>query len=270
MKYFFILFLLSCVIIYSCNSNNPVTQSNESTPSDYKKIDSVSSGNWKFIIMSATAQTLNYGYNDIGFKVFKNGAEMNSGYVKYSPTMTHTGVSGHACPVSPVFNFNQDKGLFTGYVCYTMYSDSLSIWKGCYNYNNEIRIDSIPFSVYYLLFDNIKIWTDNAGGHSYVLSLISPTSPALGLNNYSVMLHRTDDDFIFNEVNDATFGIYVLMVTHGHSSSNNICPVSQGNGKYTGQVNFTMSGKWAVYDTLKIGGSDITNNNPPKFNFAVQ
>ena len=61
-----------------------------------------------------------------------------------------------------------------------------------------------------------------------------------------------------------------MMVTHGHSSSNNINPVSQGNGKYSGQVNFSMTGKWAVYDTLKINGNDITNNEPQKFNFSVQ
>jgi hypothetical protein len=270
MKYLSLLIFFTCIIIYSCNSSNPVTPKSETIVSNYVNIDSVQSGTWKFIINSGTAQTLNYGYNDIGFKVYNNGAEMTTGYVKYNPVMTQNGGTGCSSPVSPVFNYNADQHLFTGYVCFTQYSDTGKTWQGFYDYNGVAKIDSVPFTVYYYLYDNIKTWTDATGGHSYVLTLINPTSPTLGLNSYSVMLHKTDDNTNFSEVDNATFGIYVLMVTHGHSSSNNVNPVYQSNGKYTGQINFSMSGKWAVYDTLKINGSDITNNQPQKFNFSVQ
>ena len=268
MKYIFILFLF-CIVLYSCKSNNPVTPENNTVPANYTKIDSVQSGNWKFVMFSATSQTLNYGYNDIGFKVYNNGAEMNSGYVKYTPVMIRPGVSGYSSPVKSSFNYNSDAGIFTGYVCFTMYSDTNSFWKGCYDYNGVEKIDSIPFTVLYQLYDNIRVWTDNSSGHTFVLSLIKPLAPSVGLNDISFMLHRTDDEINYSEVDNAGMVIYPYMVGHGHTSSGNINPTSSGGGLYEGKVNFTMNSKWNVYDTIRVSGTIVTNNNPPYFNFAV-
>lgn len=266
----FLLLIICCIFLYSCKSNNPVSSDNEIIPANYVKVDSVYTGSWKFVLWSATSSKLNYGYNEIGFKVYNGATEMKDGYFKYIPVMTHIGVSGHGCPVKSNLSYNSDLGLFNGYVCLTMYSDSVSVWKASYDYNGAAKIDSVPFYINNSSNDYIRIWTDLAGSNNYIMTLVSPLTPQLGLNNYSVMLHSTHDDVTYTEIDNASFGILVWMVAHGHTSSNNINPVSKGGGKYTGQVNFTMSGGWTVYDTIKVGGTDITNNNPPRFNFKVE
>ena len=49
---------------------------------------------------------------------------------------------------------------------------------------------------------------------------------------------------------DVAITIYPEMPSMGHSSPNNVDPVSTGNGHYKGTVNFTMTGWWRINLTL--------------------
>jgi hypothetical protein len=268
MKYLLLL-LFAGIIFYSCKSDNTIIN-NSTEPSQYYKIANAESGNIKFEIWSATGQNLFFGYNDIGFKVYINGAEKTDGFVKYKPLMIHfPGQTGHSSPTSASFFYNSTNKLFTGYVCFSMISDSSGQWTGYYNYNNESYVDSIPFSV---LYSSAQLtgWDDIPGGNSYILTLLNPKEPSLGLNDFECILHKDIGDNNYAEVDMAEMITKPWMITHGHGSSNNVNPVSQGNGRYKGKVNFTMPGNWIVYDTIKINNTLITKSTPPKFNFDVQ
>jgi hypothetical protein len=179
------------------------------------------------------------------------------------------GDRGHSSPVSEYFYYNTEKSLFEGYVNFIMVSDSSGIWAGYYKYNDTTKIDSIPFYVGVLQSNLMKSWS-NANQKSYVLTLINPQNPKLGLNNFTVMLHQTTDYIRYTEVDSAQMSIYPWMVTMGHSSSSNVNPVFLQKGRYEGKVNFNMAGEWDVYDTIKVSGSNITNIPPPKFTFTAQ
>jgi hypothetical protein len=263
-----LLIIAAAITFYSCNTENPVTNTSDGVV--YYKVSTQESGSVKFEVWSATGQNLYYGYNDIGFKVFVNGTEKTDGFVKFKPLMIHfPGQTGHSCPRSDYFYYDNTKSLFRGYVCFSMISDSSGEWTGYYNYNNQSFVDSLPFMVQYSAAQLLG-WDDVLGGNSYVLTLIKPNNPALGLNDFECMLHKDIGNNDFAEVDSAQMIIKPWMVTHGHGSSNNTNPVLIGGGRYKGKTNFTMPGGWLVYDTIRVNNVLVTKNNPPSFRFEVQ
>jgi hypothetical protein len=269
MKHIIPLLLLSGFFLYSCN-NDPVSQQNEIIPSNYSQISTVESGGIKFEMWSATGNGLFFGYNDIGFKVFINGTEQKSGFARFNPKMYHyLGSPMHSSPVKKSFPYDNNTGLFLGYACFTMLSDSVSFWYADYNYNDEYHVDSVLFYVNYLESNQMKIWDDMIGGHTYLLSLINPTKAVLGFNTFKCLMHRTNDDKNFIEVDSAEMFIRPWMQSHGHGSSNNVNPEFKGNGIYEGKASFTMPGTWMVYDSIKIKGAFVTRVPPPFFSFDI-
>lgn len=268
LKYLTILIVF--IIFTGCNSNSPVDPANNNTNSNYVKINTIEQGTAKFEQYSASGSVLNYGYNDIGFKVFVSGVEKKTGSVYYQPKMFHfLGSPWHSSPVSTVFNYDSDKQMFMGYASFTMISDSTGSWFGFYNYNNEAFIDSVRFTVSVNTTNQVRAWDDMVGGHTYVLSLIEPMNAKVGLNNMSFILHQTNNDKVYTEVNGAEMFIKTWMPSHGHGSSNNVNPASTGNGRYSGKANFSMSGGWEVYDSIVYNGGTITKSPSPKFLFDV-
>jgi YtkA-like len=266
----FIILILSGILLAGCNSNSPVDPSNNNTNSSYTKINTFENGTTKFELWSASGTSLYYGYNDIGFKVFLSGVEQQSGFAKFYPKMYHSlGSPMHSAPVDSSFIYDSGKQLFAGYVCFTMISDSLSFWFGDCNYNNTAHVDSIRYNVTSNLTNQMRYWDDIVGGHTYLLTIIEPQNAKVGLNNLSFVLHQTNNDKNFYEVNGADMYIRPWMPSHGHGSSSNVNPASLGGGKYTGKVNFSMSGGWEVYDSIAYNGGVITGNNSQKFTFDV-
>ncbi len=262
-----IIILLAGILFTGCKSDNFVDTGGTSN-NNYVKINSIENGNTKFEVWSSTGSMLYYGYNDIGFKVFIGGTEKKTGVVMFQPKMFHfPGSPWHSSPVSSSFNYDVDKQHFSGYVCFTMISDSSGSWFGDFNYNNEAQIDSVMFTVTTNSTNQVRAWDDINGGHTYVLSLIEPMSAKVGLNNLTYILHQTNNDKIYTEVNGAEMFIRTWMPTHGHGSSNNVNPLTLGGGKYSGKANFSMSGGWEVYDSIAYNGGTITKMPHPKFVF---
>ena len=73
-----------------------------------------------------------------------------------------------------------------------------------------------------------------------------------------IILHKTPDQENYTEVNNAQMFIRPWMPSHGHGSSNNMNPVFTSNGKYEGKANFTMPGKWYVYDSIVVNNQTIS------------
>ncbi len=90
------------------------------------------------------------------------------------------------------------------------------------------------------------------------VTLIQPTTPKIGLNNFEISIHKKDM-MDFPAVNDYTVEIEPTMPSMGHGSPNNVNPVNTTLGHYVGKVNFTMTGLWNVKLTLKKNGVTIDN-----------
>jgi hypothetical protein len=258
-------FSLVAVIFFACNSNNPVTP--PVTSSSYNNIFTSESGNVKFELWSATSSTLTSGYNDIGFKVYVNNQKMTSGFVKFFPKMYHTfyGSPMHSTPVSPVYSYNSEKDLFLGYASYNMGSDSTSRWYGWFNYNDVNKIDSVQMNVVTSPYTQIKVFTDNSTETNVYMTLMAPMNPKQGLNDFQIIVHRTVNEINYWEADSLEMFIRTWMPLMGHSSSDNVNPVSYGGGVYKGKVNLNMSGQWYVYDSLRYNNQFITPTPPPRY-----
>lgn len=268
-KTVYLLPLLLAALIYSCHLGDSVTSGSENGLT-FLKLYTVERDSVKFEVYSAEGNSMYYGYNDIGFKVYVSGSEKKNGYVKYYPVMYHAlGGPGHSSPVSEKYNYNSDYGLFTGYVCFTMISDSSSYWYADYNYNDTSFVDSVYFQVGTSDGKQLSYWDDVNGGNTYCLTLIKPMSAAMGSNIISFMLHRTNDDKRFYEVDSASMFLKTYYVIGIVTSTGNVNPVWKGNGRYEGSVNLTKSGKWHVQDTIYYNNNRITKTTPPDFILTV-
>ena len=266
-RYIFCAVILTALTFEACNSGSPVT-----TPpvqSSYVKIITAEQGSTKFEVYSATSSTMVNGYNDIGFKVYTNGTEMTSGYVTFFPKMYHhfNGSPYHSTPCSPKFYYSSDKQMFMGYTTFMMWTDTNADWFGWYNYNGTSSVDSAKFIVN--LSDNaqVKTFVDNSTETIIYLTLVAPLNPKQGLNDFQILAHRTYNELTYWEADSLEMYIRTWMPLMGHSSSDNVNPVSLGGGLYKGKVNYNMSGQWYVYDSIKYNGGIITPAPPPKFIF---
>lgn len=267
-KYLYLFILAGLVVLNSCKSNSPV--SNDPPEGNYFKVYTIEQSGIKLEMYSATANRLVTGYNDLGFKVFVNNQEKQTGFLKFFPKMYHNiGGTMHSSPTSPNFLYDQDKSMFMGYASFFMLSDSNSNWYGFYNYNNSESVDSVWFSVDTASFAQIRYFVDYTAGDSYFITLVSPFNPKQGPNVLKCLLHKSNDDINYTQIDNAEMFIRPWMETMGHGSSNNVNPAYKGGGIYEGNANFNMSGIWYVYDSIKVSGNFITGSPPPKFTFDV-
>lgn len=258
-KIILILIFFVSTLYLSCKSENPVNTGE--VTNDYIKILTIDSGNYRIELYNRISNVLYVGYNEIGFKVFSNGIEEKTGFLKYRPVMYHLNGYGHTTPVQSDFYYDNSVGLFTGYVCYSMLSDSTSMWFGDYNYNNQFSINHRQFDVILGIGSQMRIWLDLNTNILYYMTLYSPKNPQIGLNNFKVILHKTVDNYIYSEVDSAKMFIRPWMPSHGHGSSNNSNPILLNHGRYEGVVNFTMPGQWFVYDSIVVNNSTISTSS---------
>ena len=253
----YLLLILSAFLFASCSKNDTVAPTEP--VNNYSKVLTVDSANFKIEMYNANSSILYVGYNEIGFKVYSNNVELKTGFFKYTPVMFHTSGPGHATPVQNQFNYDNSKGMFTGYVCYSMLSDTTSFWFADYNYNNEFHFKKKQFNVVLGIGNQMRIWYNTYDSLLYNLTLITPKDPVVGLNDFKVILHTTADQTSYSEVSNARMYIRPWMPTHGHGSSSNVNPVFTSYGKYEGKANFTMPGQWYVFDSIIVNNQTITN-----------
>lgn len=266
-RYILVLLFIS-LIISSCSNDNPVTTENN-TPTDYVKILTAETGSNKFEVYSLSSNNFIYGFNDLGIKVYINNTEQTSGFVKFRSTMWH-GLGGpfHSIPSSDKFIYDSTKNMFTGYSIFIMY-DTTAFWTSDLNYNDALFIDSTLIDPSYSIKTQIYGWDNTVVQHTYFLTMIAPSAPRVGLNEVDFMLHQTNTMVDYTEVNDAQMYIRPWMEAMGHGSSNNTDPVMVSPGRYKGTANFNMAGEWFLYDSIKVGGTFITNSPSPKFIMQV-
>ncbi|MFZ4592247.1 MAG: FixH family protein [Ignavibacteria bacterium] len=253
----YLLLLISAILFASCNKENIVTPTDP--VSNYSKVLTIDSANVKIEMYNENSSILYVGYNEIGFKIFSNNVELKTGFLKYAPIMFHTSGPGHSTPVQSEFTYDNSKGMFTGYVCYSMLSDSsTSFWFADYNYNNEFYFKRKQFDVVLGTGNQMRIWFDAVNNVLYYLTLITPKDPKVGLNDFKIILHKTIDQSSYTEVSNAQMFIRPWMPSHGHGSSSNVNPVFTSYGKYEGKANFTMPGQWFVYDSIVVNNQTIS------------
>jgi len=261
--------VICSVVLFNCGNDTiiyqpPVTET-------YYKVASADSGILKFEIWSATNDSMQTGYNKVGFKVFESGGPKTSGYVKFKAKMYHTGAQDlHQTPTEPKYNYNPSLEMFTGYIIMLMPSDSTGHWFGFYNYNDAMNVDSVNFDVGLNFPQKFKIFVDLNNNFSYLITVLEPVYAVRGVNNFKFMMHESADFLSFTQVNGAQNYTRTWLDSLGHTSAGNINPVDGGTGYYEGKLNFDYGGIWRVYDSVYYNSNLITHNGTPWLVFVVE
>lgn len=210
------------------------------------------------------------GYNNIVVVLYDSlnlKEKITDAHIRFLPQMTMKMgemTKKHACPIeNPQETAEND--VFRGAIVFTMASDANGSWKLAvlvhhhkYDKEGEIVFDvnvENPDAAVLKMFT-----TQDADSARLILSMAEPSVPKIGMNDIEFTIHKMKDMMSFPPDDSYTIEIKPEMPTMGHGSPNNVNPVNIGNGHYKGKVNFTMTGTWRIYLTIKKNGNVIAEN----------
>ncbi|MFA5575211.1 MAG: FixH family protein [Brumimicrobium sp.] len=256
MKKIILLSLAGVVALTSCKKDeieetNPI---NEQSVFTLIKKDTTS--NDYVVSLFAKTSSIEVGYNNLYVSV-KNldGTNIENATVTFDPIMD-MGTMSHGSPlIQPVYKSGSK--MYEGVVIFTMPTGDMGTWTMSIDVNGG----STTFPI---VVETSKPNTKYVGsytgtdGEKYIVSIVKPFSWSVGMNDVSIMIHhRMMDSFI--AVDDFHVVMDPQMMSMGHGSPNNISPTSDGNGYYSGEVNFTMTGDWRLnFDLIRNGDTIVT------------
>lgn len=115
---------------------------------------------------------------------------------------------------------------------------------------------------------NLIATQTGSDGQTYMITLVQPLKPQIGMNNLELLIDKQNDDMIYSPVNNFKIQFTPKMpAMEDMTSTNNQNPILLANGHYIGKVNFTMTGDWKLDIDLLNGQNTIVNNAYLEFTF---
>ncbi|MBS1738357.1 MAG: FixH family protein [Bacteroidetes bacterium] len=194
------------------------------------------------------------------FKVYASlvnsgGDNIKNAVITYS-TLMQMDMMAHASPVEqPVFS-NEEK-MYIGAVVFSMPSSPMNTWVVKVSVNGEEKI--FPINVPASTTKNTGSYT-GTDGKAYLVTIVPPQKWQVGLNDFEILINQRLDMMHFPVVENLQVSLTTEMPSMGHSSPNNINPVSIGNGHYKGKANFTMTGDWRLHFQIKSNDVVLIND----------
>ncbi|WP_417444380.1 hypothetical protein [Joostella sp.] len=214
------------------------------------------------------------GYNNITTRILDKSTEqyVENADIDWSPVMDMETMS-HSCPASDVDKMDNYNTLYNGYIVFQMTNDDGSGWTLSLDYtiDNAAYEASSTITVNRSETQNVIVFSDDTSKR-YVLALVEPSEPIIGVNEMVVGLYEMESMMSFPEVEDYTIGLDPRMPDMGnHSSPNNTdLTYTSSDEMYHGDLSLTMTGYWTlnlkVYDedgTL-LAGDDVTEEDGDK------
>lgn len=203
------------------------------------------------------------GYNNLCFLVTNaDGKEViQPTAVSFSPWMQMTSMN-HACPYGQP-TWDAELTMFRGYSVFQMASGMMGSWF----LDITVTVDGVEYqytvspAVVTPSEARLFSFTDSVSTNVYIVALIEPMNPKIGINDFIVGFYKKESMMSFPSVAGMGIEITPEMPSMGHGSPNNVDPVYTADGRYEGKVNFTMSGYWKVNMVIKDSESVVINDN---------
>ncbi|TXD83054.1 hypothetical protein ESY86_11200 [Subsaximicrobium wynnwilliamsii] len=211
------------------------------------------------------------GFNDISLRLKDKvtDAYIEEASISWMPMMQMPSMQ-HSCPKSAISKVAGKATLYQGNIIYQMTNTDGSGWSLDLNYTLD-GVDymaSDTISVFQSESQNVSSFT-GSDDMRYVLALIAPEKPIIGINPMEVGLYKMESMMAFPAVPDYTIKLDPRMPGMGnHSSPNNTDLIFQlADASYQGNLSLTMTGYWvlnlklinAAGELLK--GKDVTVEN---------
>lgn len=215
-----------------------------------KVAEGYASGAATKVELYANGQTLYSGTTSFKIRLLDSltGKVVERASVQLAPLMD-MGTMKHACPFENPSSESANNQLFNCSVTFIMSSmgGSWSLGATVQNReNNKQGTINIPLTIAEPAKARIKSFTAAHDGQKYFVSLVSPRSPKVGINDLEFAVYKKVSGMSFPA--DSTLRIVNTpeMPTMGHGSPNNVDPTHIAKGHYRGKVNFTMTGLWKL------------------------
>lgn len=260
--------ICAIAVIAACKKEDTNDETNTVTPPptviDTTKMVRVGQG----YIIGASAKAVVYadkalfvGYNKLYVSMYDSasGAVLTDGHLELLKPVMDMGSMKHSSPVEFSNDINTTTHLWEGAVVFSMASMG-GTWKLDLGFHNHV-IDkegegSVDVTVINPTTPVMKSFIVAADDSTKIyMSMLQPSAPQIGLNDFEITLHKMQDMMTFPAVNDYTVVIEPEMPSMEHGSPNNVNPVLIGDGHYKGKVNFTMTGMWRIQIKLYKNGA---------------
>ena len=209
-----------------------------------------------------------------------SGATISTANASLAATMVG-GMMGMAmyCPVvKPAFSSSTN--MYIGACVFTMASgNGMGQWDITVSVTNPstgkmgnadfmVNVDNTTY--------NLTATATGTDGQSYLISLVQPSEPHVGMNTLELMvdqqtmvMNMTSMYMSYAPVNNFTVAFTPSMAAMGNMpSGENVTPVFSANGKYVGKVNLSMAGEWKLNIDLMNGQTKIVSGAMLDFKFS--
>ncbi|CAM1349977.1 hypothetical protein [Tenacibaculum insulae] len=263
----YILPILLITFITSC-SDDTIEEKDETSALNY--IQTLSNDTHNVEIFSKETN-LHQGYNDVFLRIVEKNTDnyLTNATVTWSPVMHMTSMM-HSCPKSAITKAKNTETLYNGYIVFQMAENDTEKWSLTIKYT----VDNVEYTVEEQISvpatdkKNVTVFMD-AAQNRYVLALINPENPEVGMNDFKVGLFKMETMMDFPIVENFTIKNDPRMPSMGnHSSPNNTDLTFNTTSKlYEGNLSLTMTGYWKLnlmaYNTLNelVKGEEVTDTN---------
>ncbi len=273
MTFLLALFFTSC----SGDDTNDIPPADET--SGLTKIQELTDGTY-VISLYTKAGTFITGYNEIFLQV-KNkttGELEKNASLSWHPVM-HMMTKSHSCPYGSIQKVAGKSTLYKGFIIFQMAGNDSESW--------ELSLDGSVNGQTFQISENLSVTNSakrkvqvftGADNNRYVLAMVNPSAPVMGVNTMTAYLYKMQDMDTFVPVNGYTVKIDPRMPSMGnHTSPNNKEMAYTGtSGFYQGKVNFTMTGYWKISlivldsDNQVLKGEAVTGEEASSLFFEVE
>ncbi len=242
---------LNLFLVASCNSDDSNPFIPESDPlTGWNKIQDFSNEYYSISLYSKQKQ-LQVGSNPLVLQVNpKSDADHKNITAAHWNTTMHMGSMKHGAPVLDLKPYQHYTDLFEGNLFFQMASDGNdNFWKleVQFEANSQKTVISKKVEVLSSKLQTIQSFkgSDNT---NYVIALIAPTSPKIGMNDMTTALFKMESMDTFTVVNQYKVLIDPRMPSmNNHGSPNNVnLTQSTGDLLYHGKLSLTMTGYWKI------------------------
>ena len=242
--------LLLAFIHFSCSSDHDAKPENSADEtSGLLKIQEVSNDNHTIELYSETGK-LTQGYNSVFLRIKDKTTSkyITDAALNWTPVMNMTTMK-HSCPKSSIEKTTGKKTLYEGNIIFQMAQNATEFWELKFNYSiKDVNYTAVAV-INVTAYDKRNVSSfKGTDGTNYVLALINPQKPKVGINDMSAALYKMEDMMTFTVVDNFKVKIDPRMPGMGnHSSPNNIdLTQSESKGSYKGKLSLTMTGYWKI------------------------
>ncbi|HVI92629.1 MAG TPA: FixH family protein [Anaeromyxobacter sp.] len=235
-------------LLSACNGSQNGTSASQKT-----RIGTTTAGAFSVELLGDAA--LSTGLNSLSLRITEGGTPVTDATVTVTPVMTMSGGMQHSCPIVGAPTLGSD-GLYQVQAVFQMASGTMGTWAIHVGITRPGAAETTGTFADVAVSDSgrakVFAYTDpsTSVATKYVASLSFKAAPKVGLNPIEVTLHRMDGMMAFSPVTDAAIALDPQMPSMGHGSPGSVDPAHVSDGRYDGQLSFSMAGEWETTVTF--------------------